>query len=375
MTLSDATPESWDQLDELEDDSPAEPAEDQVPEEGTEPQGEAEEAEPEAEPDAEGDPESLADDTGATEAEPGSEGESPSPEDAIAAEAEPTETPETPVETEVRPFKFRADGAEVEVPIKGVKIEDEEAFRQSLQPYLANRASWDRERDRLRRQVEELDPERNEAVVRARTFMETMDPLLEAAEKGDTGPLYEWLEDVTKNSAVLRARAEAAVAKAQAEPIRRERDEQQQAQEWEERVPALKAGIRENAEKILGLDEFKGLGLKADDELVEEVWALFEQGAPVFVEVTEETQQRYGVPPGVYVNNQYLQAHLRPTAKRLRADRQRREAAAAAAKANDKALGKGQKKPPTTAPAKGGGTPERDEPVPTTKEEWIESLR
>lgn len=382
MAPSNATPENWDQLDELEETAQVDTAdEEEVAEESAEETAEAEEAEAETGA-AEGEPDPEADDTGAAETV-SAETESPSVEADETVEGGPTETPDEPVEAAPSPFKFRAHGQEFAIPDAQVVEEDgtrkivmtEKAFQEHIHPRIQDPSSWERTRQRLERQVQELDPGRNDKVIRAQTIMDTIDPLLAEAEKGNTGPLYEWLDEATKNAALLRARAEANVYKAQAEVGTRERQAEQQSQDWEATVPLLQDALRANAEKVLGLEEFKGLGLKADDDLVETLWTMWEQGAPVFVEVTEETQERYGVKPGTYVNNEYLATYLRPTAKTLRAERKRRADAAAAEKANNKALGKGGKKPPTTAPAKGGAAPEKADDEPDDYQAWVESLR
>lgn len=381
MTTSDATPESWDQLDEIEDDSPAEPVEEGEVEEEAEVEAEAPEAEAETEaPEAETDPQADPD-AGAAEAA-SAETETPSVEAEDAVEGGPTETPDAPEDIAPSPFTFRAHGQEY--TIKGAEVVEEdgqrkivmteEAWQEQIHPRIQDPSSWERTRQKLERQLAERDPERNEKVVWARTIMETLDPLFEKAEKGDSNALLDWIDNVTQNSAVLRARAEAAVAKAQAEPLQREREAEEQNRNWEETAPVLRDGLRQHAAAVLDSEEFKGLGLKADDELVDTLWELWEQGAPVFTELTEETAPQYGLKPGLYVNKTYVATHLRPTARAIKAERQRRKAAADAEKTNRKALG-GGKKAPAAVEGKGSPTPEKDEGEPSSKEEWIESLR
>lgn len=382
MTESNATPESWDQLDEIEDDSPAEPAEDVVAEESAEEPAGAVEAEAETEA-AGGDPDPEADiDAGAAEAV-SAEAESSSVGAETTVGDGPTETPDAPEETEPSPFTFRAYGQEFTIPDSQVVEEDgqrrvvmtEEAFQEHVQPRIQDPSAWERTRQKLERQVQELDPERNETVVWARTIKEVLDPLLKQAEKGETGPLFEWLDEAVKNSAVLQAQAERNVFKARAEAGETHRTEAELQAQLEEAIPVLKQGLHDNVSRLLEQDDFKGLGFTAD-EVRDELWEMFEAGVPLFIEVSEQNQAQYpGYAPGNYVNLELVQRHLAPMAKRLRADRERRKAAADAEKANNAALGKGQKKAPTTAPAKGGPPPEKAEPEPETYDDWVESLR
>lgn len=391
MTTSDATPEpqSWDQVwDEDVPDETArpEPVEDEPVEEST-PEVEAEaETEPDAATEDPPAPEAEAD-TDATEPVTEAGEEEPPAEEPTTEEAAPAEASGEPVEAQ--PFAFKAYGQDFAIDGATVVEEGgerviripESAWQSQIHPKIADPSAIQRDRDRLERRIRELDPERNPNVVRAKVFREALDPLLEAAEKGDTGPLEEFLYRAKENARVLRAEAEKEVYRRQAEAGQQQRQQADQETLLEEVVPVLKQGLQEHVTAVLETDDFKGLGFDAE-EVRDELWELFEAGVPVFIEVTPENRARFpGYEPGNYVNLEVVQRHLAPQARRLAKERKAREEAAdrrrkakEAEEANRRATGEGDNKPPTAVRATGSPSPERDagEPDLESVDDWRE---
>lgn len=307
------------------------------------------------------------DETAATEAAP-TEDES----EVIPAEA-------TPVAAKSRPFSFRADGSDVAV--EGATVRGDEiviprdAWFRHVQPHLADRRGWERERSRMQSQLRTLDPERNEAVVRAQHLLGKLDAIQAALEKGDEGPLVDLVNNFTQRFSVWRTEAENEALKRAVKSRDEVATAEQNEQELEQLLPQLAQGLLATVDNVLQAD-YKGLGFKSDD-VASDLWELFERGAQVFVDLRDPaTAQARGVAPDIYVDTALVQRYLDRPARVIRERSAAMRSKAAAAKQNAAVLA--PKKGAPTVPAKGSpeaGGRDIDPTKAKTKDEYEKSMR
>lgn len=164
---------------------------------------EGESEEPEGDDDAEG------------EASP--EDESEDSEELTKDDEDGSATP--PEEEEVaETLDLRADGVAFSVParVSGDTITmTRDEFQRHIQPRLADRAAWQREREATNRQIAALSPEKNPEVIRARALLDRLSKVLESNES-----LTRFTDNFETEKGRLMAEVDAAAAKAEAEALR-----------------------------------------------------------------------------------------------------------------------------------------------------------
>lgn len=142
---------------------------------------------------------------------------------------------------DTRPFKFRVDGAEVDVP--GAVETDElvamprEAWNRYVQPRLADREAWRRREADYKRQLETKSAKE----IRAEKTIEKFDALLKLASE-DEDKALEFLQDIGRQLPVLER--EARIAELEAQVNRRQTVEQEA--EDEERAAELRTQLEQD---------------------------------------------------------------------------------------------------------------------------------
>ncbi len=298
----------------------------------------------------------------------GEKPEAPPPDVAAPPEGEtPKELP--PPE----PFTLKADGRDI--PLDGAVLTAGDngvpyvvmplsTMQRQLQPHIADRDAWQRER-------EQLQTQRSENELKADTLVEHFDKLMQADEDG--AALWAWLQDFKANKETLAKDLEIAVLKKGA-ATRQVSDERSDREASDDAYQKWAPGALEDTVKgILKLEEFEGLGLEAED-LYNELEAL--GGQTLFFTATED-EQRWGrsfEKGRTYPHYGNVFTVINGHAKVARRFKKNQGEAAAAKEANEVALGGGDGgKPVVTAsesPVLGGKTPK----APTTLSEWEESL-
>lgn len=301
-------------------------------------------------------------------ADEGTEPGAASPEDQpTAAEAQHT----------AEPFTFRVDGSEVEVP-GATRTGDAitipaDAWNRVVQPRLADRSAWQRERQGFQRQIAELteraDPEKNPDVVRARELGRALDALMELPEE----QIYDRIVELRQQWPILRERAEKEALKRQLETRETEATTAETERLVEEWTPKLQAGLRQGVAQVLGSDEYRGLGIDAE-KVATTLWddPALRRAAFGVAQDGDGT----GLPPGTpYVNLEFLDRYIRPAAswalQRIEAVKKVDQAK----RRNQERLGGGGVVSATVgvrgAPAAGG----KAAAEPKSYEEWAESLK
>lgn len=136
----------------------------------------------------------------------------------------PADTPEgapvgandgaSPEEQTRDPFTLNVDGQSFDVPDAYVDGDNivipRDSFQRVIQPRVADRGVWQQERKDFQRHIEELAPERNPEVIKAKTLLNSILEVLEDDQKADA-----FFSDFAKNRDKLILQAERAELEAQ----------------------------------------------------------------------------------------------------------------------------------------------------------------
>lgn len=319
-------------------------------------------------------PPQEADDESPADAEPDEEEPTQPEDDGPASEEDaPDEAPapqgsDNPDDLE--PFVPRADGVELQLDgafrTQGMVVMPEETWARQVQPNLANRRQWVEKERGYKRQIAELDPEKNPDVARARTLVAKIDEFLE-----DPQAFIQFIQDFERQAPLLRSQAEIAAAKAEAERYKNVFNEREQEQKTAELEPKIREGIGYWVNRMATeADEFKGIPIDWEG-----VWRTAYEMRDVAAQIAKEDDPETGVTAGQpLINVKLIYELARREAEAIRRATSNSAGAAKAAKKNRAAVGNGRSAPPTVG-AKGSATPKKQPKEPTNREEWEEMLR
>jgi len=354
-TSEAAAPESWEQVDQPE---------------ASEPEASPPASEPEPAPET---PEAPAPSEASASPAPGTEATAvvkavpvaPAPET-----KQPTAPAAAPAE-ETRPFGFRVDRQQIDVPgavetNDGLIVLNRQAWQNHVQPYLADWKTWKRERTELLKQIAERDPEKNPVVQQARLLIGEIEKLKQQGPEA----VVDWALNFLQQMPVLEANARAAAAEAKSKQYVTDRDAQAEQQIIEHYQREIPKNLREEIGALLKIPEIASLGLNADD-LFETLW---DMRHAIYFEAPEDMPE-HGLRKGdIGVRRDVIR---RQVGRYAQFAQQRSTAAAEVAKAkeqNARALNGGTPAPPAVttkdSPAPGGKKAKK----PSNYDEWIESL-
>ena len=301
-----------------------------------------------------------------TEGEP----EAPAPDAAALPEGETAAEEPKPAE----PYTLRADGREIQLDGAMRSYGDdgqayivipEATVQRQLQPHIADRNAWQEERARLL-------ATKSENEIRAERLVEHFSQLMDADDDGSA--MFTWFDDFRANKPALEKDLEIAVLKGQhstREASEKRADQAESDRQYEEWAPGALRGAIDGA---LKLDDFKGVGLDAQE--------LFDQlsgfGGEVLFWTAPEDTQAWGMTfkkGGTYPHFGRILRFINGQAGVARKLKARHEEVLAAREANKVALEGGDDgKPVVTASETPVLAGKQSEP-PNTFEEWEESLR
>lgn len=354
----DETPtEPEDEAQEAEDLDEPEPeaSEDEPPESEQVEPSEEEEAEAAPEEDSEAEPEEAA-----TEPEP----EPEAAEAEAETEAEPTE--ETPPDRKTEPFAFKVDGTTYDVPGAAIVehpdpsgqvtesiVIPKEAWNSHVRPRLADRNTWTRKEADYKRQIADLDPEKNETVIRAKQAIEGLQQVLDLPKD----QFVAWVDNYQQNKDLLEQRIENQTLKARLEG--REQKDQAQAQEEEDtrRAEVMVADLPQAIDTLA-----KNSGLEIPPDALESLKQNMLMDASRFYFDAPENNDRGWTPGELMRDDDAVLRQIALAAKLTGGRREQEERAEEAEEKNKAALGKDKKKKtPKTVPAKGAPSPGEEE--------------
>jgi len=285
------------------------------------------------------------------------------------------QAPEQPSEVVWEDFSFRAD--KTEVKLTGAKASADEirmprvTFQKELQPYLADRSVWERDRQKLEAQLREVRESRSAAEVEAEQVLKFYKELLEKPRE----EAWEFFENLSQNKEVLLAKAEAAALRHRAERAESFTNEQKQAEQQEELQRVATDMLGRAVDLVLGDDEFKELGMDRG-QFYDRLASL---GAQNLFFYPDEAFVRDN--PGWHVRPGELAIDWRVIAREAgqeaRVYRERAEAArkiAEAQRTNESKKRDAKKAVPPTVRAGGTPLPGAQEKEPSSESEWRESV-
>jgi hypothetical protein len=324
-------------------------------------------------------PETEAADSDATESASADEVESPdegqpeveAPE--LAAEDAVPAQEETPEEPEVEAFGFTADRRRFEVPgaqvvrykEDGQTVEkivlDRDSWNRFIQPNLRDQAALQRRDADHRKQLEALDPEKNETVIRARALLGSLEGVLASEES-----LTAFLTDFERNKELWSLKAEKAVAEAKLNGFTTQQTQQQQTQQFEETaaqvaedIPAVLGGAAEFVTSQWGVPVDQRAMQAAQQQISENIGAYYRYA-------TKQDAEQFGVTEGQIIRDD--DAVIR-TVHRFATLLAQGNKVEAAKKTNQAALGE-PKKAPKTVSAKGSPGAADKPKTFKNKDEW-----
>jgi len=307
--------------------------------------------------------------------------EAPEADDAeVAPDAEVEASEEQPEssqpETQPEPFSFKVDGKRVEVegalvikhddlegnPTESIVI-PKRSWEKAL-PHLADRTVLAHKEREFQQRLADLDPERNEHVVRARALVDEFDKIL-----GSEEAFAKFFENFEANAEALRLKVENQAIK-QSLQSRQERDEtresQFEAEETERAIENERSVIAENAVRHVAAE----LGIDLPTDVVQLVQdELADNRDAYYVRADAEIAKTYGVDEGTLVRRDDRVVRMVQRFASLAAKGSKRGAELAqAARKNEAALAPSKPKP-KTVPAKGSPAAADEKPI-TSREEF-----
>ena len=285
------------------------------------------------------------------------------PEEAASEVSPEPSPPEQPV---VTPFSFTADRKRVEV--KGASVVEhtgpdgkkvrsivipEDSFQRGMQPYMADRGAWAKEKQGYERKIAELSPDNNETVIRAQTILDEFDKVLSSEES-----LTQFLENFDRNREILRLKVEntATQAKLKArEAVENESRTEQDTEATVQRVQADVPDVVRSAGAVLRADH----GIEASPDALNAAYAEIMDNLPAYYRraTPKDVQDHPNVTVGEIVrdDDKVLRTVYRFAAL-LHTGAEQRTRTEEAARRNQAALGKTKNLPPSV-PAKGAPAP------------------
>lgn len=315
--------------------------------------------------------EDVAADTAAEEEAETQESEpEPAPAEAEEVAAEATDTDQTDSEPVWEPFTARADRQDIQ--LDGAMQTEQGIFiptatwQEQLQPYLADRAVWERERNQLEARIREKSGAEEEARVIIDHYEEMLGKPVEDQ--------LAWFENFGENRGALLAKAEASREKARADGLADERDLRYQADETADFASNAPERLKRTLTSAIAKDEFSDVSIDAG-EMFERLRSMGPEGA--FRRTTA-----YDVQHGIADREGDIIIHAENILNTLRAEatvQRRRTAASAATEAAKKRNASKETGARSTAPVHipASGTPsvEGEETAePESKSEWLKGM-
>lgn len=318
----------------------------------------------------------------ATEAEPPPSAEASDEGTAPEAQAAPEagdETPDSLTEAEPEPFSFRVDG--VDVAVEGAELVDlgedggkqivmsPESWQRFVQPRLADRNAWTQERAQYVRRIQELDPSKNEHVLRAHALTQQMQQLLDAGPEA----LVQWAQNYEQNKQVLLAQAEQQLLRAENQRLAQTHEQQQLAEQQKQLEPQLRTALDNSIDQVRD-QMFAGMQLpeKAKKRIADRLWRVRDK---LFFVADETNAATHGVTPGTpMIQTDWIKDELdsyRTLASEFTTKQQEQKKVA---ERNRKALGQKRRKTAPAVSAKGAETPTAQPKKPESLEEWQDQV-
>lgn len=293
--------------------------------------------------------------------------------EAPGADELPAEPAEEAPESETEPFSFTADRRRFEVPgAQIVKFKDgdqtvekivmdRDAFTRFVQPNLRDQSALSKRDAEHRRQIQGLDPERNETVIRARALLGSLESVLKDEES-----LTGFLTNFNQNKELWALKAEKAVADAKLTGYTTQESEQQQATRLEETatqvtqdIPAVLGGAAQFVTQTWNVPVDQRALAAAQQQIAENIGAYYRYA-------TAHDAQTHGVTEGALIRDDDA---VIKTVYRF-ASLLSQQSNAQAAKTKNQAVLGGGKKSPKTVSAKGSpGAAEKPKSF-KNKDEW-----
>jgi hypothetical protein len=268
----------------------------------------------------------------------------------------PAEPAEEAPESETEPFSFTADRRRFEVPGAQIVrfkegdqtvekiVMDRDAFARFVHPHIRDQSALSKRDAEHRRQIQALDPERNEQVIRAQSLIGSLEAVLKDEES-----LTGFLTNFNQNKELWALKAEKAVADARLTGYTTQESETQQAtrlQETTEQVvqdiPAVLGGAAQFVTQNWQVPVDQRAMAAAQQQIAENIGAYYRYA-------TAHDAQTYGVEEGQLIRDD--DAVIKTVYRFASLLSQQNNAQAAKAK-NQAVLG-GGKKSPKTVSAKG----------------------
>jgi hypothetical protein len=295
----------------------------------------------------------------------------------VEPEVEPEPSEARSEQREAKPFSFKTYGKtvavegatlhEVDSP-DGQKVEmvvmPKASFDRHILPHTVDRAEIQRREAAYQKQLAELNPDRNEAVIRAKTLIDAVSKALESQEAFE-----EFAVNFDRNKQLLMLQVENATKDARLaareQEDRRHWEQAATVHVWETITQDLPASVEDVA---------KALGVQAPTHVLDEIRQFVAlDPARYYLRATEDHARQYGVQVGQVVRNDAL---LAATIERFvhvaSLSSQQQKQVEGVKKKNQAALA--PKKAPPTVPAKGSPTPTKQGNEPKSREEWAEMM-
>ena len=295
-------------------------------------------------------------------------------------EGEPVDTEPAPSEASseqaARPFSYKTYGKVVDVEgatlheVQGpdgepvdMLVMPKSAFDRHIHPNVVDKSEIRRRESQYQRQIADLQPERNETVIRAKTLIDAVSKALESQEAFE-----EFAVNFDRNKDQLALQVDNAIKDAK---IRQRDDvdhEANQEQEYTQLQETLSTDLPASVDYIT-----ESLGVQAPPHILQQIKEYVGSNPGAFYQYATEDQAReYGVQVGSLVRRDDLLAKTIQSFLGVAnaSSAQVKQTTEAAAK-NKKALH--PKKAPPVVTAKGSAAPEKKQKE-MSKEEWREAM-
>lgn len=201
---------------------------------------------------------------------------SPDDEPGDTAEAAPTDSDEgaSPQEPTRDPFTLNVDGQSYDVPDAYVDGDNivipRESFQRVIQPRVADRGIWHKERQDYQRQIDDLNPETNPTVVKAKALLDSIMDVLDDSEKAD-----EFFSNFERNRDKLILEAERAELKAEKDRLSTTKQRSASQQEAEELPRQMDEALGTILEQAKSIDDYSNVDMEYVRDLIEPIKGSF----------------------------------------------------------------------------------------------------
>ena len=286
------------------------------------------------------------------------------------------QAPEPASEIVWEDFSLKADKSEIK--LTGAKASGDEirmprsTWQKEVQPHLADRSVWERDRQKLEAQLREVRDSRSTAEVEAQEVLKFYKGLLEKTPEEQ----WAWIENVSQNKEALLAKAEAAAATHRAERAEAVTNAQRQAEQQVELQRVATDMLGRAVDLVLADNDFRELGIDREG-FYDRLASLGAQNLFFYPDESfVEANPGWPVRPGELAIDWRVIA--REAGQEARVYKERKDAAqriADAQRENESKKRDAKKVVPPTVRA--GGTPVpgvQEKGAPSSEQEWRESV-